>query len=586
VITAADDGRLVVETRAYRLEVAATGAKATLSAPSGAYLATLRLLAAVDRVDRADETLDLLPPRVGDDGATIELERRSTAWEAAGTTLVCGDDALEVRTWVRGAGSVGDVHLLGGRSLVPGLPTGFLPSGSAFRSLFTPNPGDPDRLVRGAAESAVVGTSGDGEPGRGHWQFTPAPLYLAFATAAVDDAEADVPDGWLDVGVVAPVDELRFVQLRYRPAEGGFAFVLDYDGHTRVDGEFRPPPLLLTPGVESPYRGLRRHREDLVVRGAAPAPAPRETPEWWLEPIFCGWGAQCHLGAASGRPAADFATQADYDAFLAHLEARGVVPGTVVVDDKWQAEYGTCTPDEAKWPDLRGWVAERRERGQHVLLWWKAWDPEGLPPELCVRDPDGRPVAVDPGNPAAREELARIVTDMLGRDGIDADGLKIDFTARTPSGHALSAHGPRWGIALLHELLAVVHRAAKAAKPDALVITHTPHPAFVDVTDMIRLNDMIRAEDRGPVPAVVRQMRYRAAVTRAACPELPIDTDDWCVPDLRTWRAYLDAKVDLGVPALYYVSNVDSTGEQLTDGDYDAIRRRWDAWRASIPARR
>jgi len=34
-----------------------------------------------------------------------------------------------------------------------------------------------------------------------------------------------------------------------------------------------------------------------------------------------------------------------------------------------------------------------------VLLWWKAWDPEGLPPELCIRNPDGTPVAFDPTNP-------------------------------------------------------------------------------------------------------------------------------------------------------------------------------------------
>ena len=80
---------------------------------------------------------------------------------------------------------------------------------------------------------------------------------------------------------------------------------------------------------------------------------------------------------------------------------------------------------------------------------------------------------------------------MLGPDGLDADGLKVDFTARTPTGRALTATGGSWGIALLHELLSIVYAAAKEAKPDALVITHTPHPSFVDVTDMIRLNDII-----------------------------------------------------------------------------------------------
>jgi hypothetical protein len=75
-------------------------------------------------------------------------------------------------------------------------------------------------------------------------------------------------------------------------------------------------------------------------------------------------------------------------------------------------------------------------------------------------------------------------------------------------------------------------------------------------------------------------MRYRAAVVRAACPELLVDTDDWCVPDLETWRAYLREKTDLGVPALYYVGHLDATGETLTDEDYAALAESWAAYRA------
>ena len=171
----------------------------------------------------------------------------------------------------------------------------------------------------------------------------------------------------------------------------------------------------------------------------------REVPAWWSEPIFCGWGAQCYLESKDTAIAATFATQENYDAFLAELEQNGVVPGTVVLDDKWQAAYGTNEPDKAKWPDLPGWIAGRHARGQHVLLWWKAWDPEGIDPELCISNPDGEPMAVDPSHPAARELLRVSVMRMLSADGLDADGLKIDFTARTPSGRALAKHGHALG---------------------------------------------------------------------------------------------------------------------------------------------
>jgi hypothetical protein len=454
---------------------------------------------------------------------------------------------------------------------VAGQPSGLLPSGARFTQAFTPSPADARRLVRDASEPLTIGVAGDSEPGRGHWFFTPPPLSFAFT-----------PDGdeWTTISVVSPVHELGFVELAYVPGDGAFHLALDFEGHTEVDGELAAPTLLVRPGERDPYRALRRHRDDLVARGAAPAPVEREQPEWWFEPMFCGWGAQSYVASVDGGRAADHATAERYDAFLEQLEREDVVPGTIVIDDKWQAAYGTNHPDEAKWPDLAGWIARRHERGQRVLLWWKAWDPEGVPPELCVRNPDGAPVALDPGNPETKALLRETMTRLVSADGLDADGLKIDFTARTPSGQALTRHGPAWGIALLHELLATVYEAAKAAKPDALLITHTAHPAFADVTDMVRLNDMIRAGDGGGPTPIVRQMRFRADVVRAVLPELPIDTDDWCIPDLASWREYAEAKIDFGVPALYYVSHVDATGEELTRDDYALLRRTWAAWRA------
>jgi len=569
-----------VETDRYRLELGRDGARARFVSRENDHWLTLSLLAALDTARAPDETLSVAPPRV--DGRTIEVERASTVWDRAGATIVCGDRGLEVRTWVEGRGDLADVHLLGGRSLLAGPGTGFYPTGSSFRTLFSSNPGDPGKLVRSAGDTAVIGVSGDGGLGRGHWFFTPAPLFLALTTADVGDPAQPVEEGWLGIGVAAPVAELGFVQLVYQAGDRAFNLVLEYEGHTSVDGRFEAPTVILAPGLADPYAGLRAHRDDLAARGAAPPPDPRRPPAWWSEPMFCGWGAQCRLAAASTGGAKDFARQESYDEFLATLERHGIVPGTVVIDDKWQAAYGTNRPDTTKWHDLRGWIDRRHEAGQHVLLWWKAWDAEGLPPDLCIRRPDGTSVAIDPTNPGARDAIQESIAYMLGPTGLDADGLKVDFTARTPSGRALSTHGRGWGIALLHELLAIVYAAAKQAKPDALVITHTPHPAFADVTDMVRLNDMLRLDDPGSMPPVVPQMRYRAAVVRAACPEVLIDTDDWTVPDKATWREYLELKPDLGVPSLYYVTDVDLTGERLDEDDYAAIRRTWARWRERV----
>ena len=540
----------------YELSFTENGRRAELRV-DGTTALSLSLLAEVDRVDGRDETSAVGAPQ--QDGNVYTVERSSSLWEHARIELHCFESTLEVRTFVRGAGALGRVRLLGGRSAIAGTPLGPSLSGTPLRTLFTPNPEDHAEPYRNVREGAAVGVVGDSEPGRTRWLFTPSPLYFALGGE----------ETWLDLGIAAPVEELRFPEVTLEAASRALSLRLDYEGHTSVDGEFELPRVLVTVRVPDPYAGIRRHRDDLVERGFAPAPAARTPAGWWSEPMFCGWGAQCYLENTEGGLARDHATQASYDRFLGHLAERGITPGTIVLDDKWQATYGRNEPDTAKWPDLPAWIAARHADGQRVLLWWKAWDAEGLPPELCIRNGEGRPVGLDPSNPDARAELRSVVHAMLS--DLDADGFKVDFTARTPSGDSLAGSGGGWGIALLHELLTIVYAAAKEAKPDALVLTHTPHPSFVDVTDMIRLNDMITGD-------VVAQMQYRADVVRAACPELPIDTDDWRSPDKRTWREFLERKPEIGVPSLYYATHIDN-GEQLDDDDYAAVRRIWAEWR-------
>ena len=58
---------------------------------------------------------------------------------------------------------------------VPGAPLGHV-SGTRLQTLFTPNPEDGVSHVRPLAAGTVIGVVGDGEPGRGRWLFTPAPL--------------------------------------------------------------------------------------------------------------------------------------------------------------------------------------------------------------------------------------------------------------------------------------------------------------------------------------------------------------------------------------------------------------------------
>ncbi len=580
----------------YEVRLRADDPTAELRDRDGRVWSRLRLLADVARVDAADESYALDEVRAaagrvgGEDVVDVTLTAASPVWRHKSVRLRCHADRLELVVRVEGTGTLAEVRLLGGRAVLPRGACGTFRSSIGFASVFDPTPTEPVQAVRPASAAATLGIVGDASAGRLNAVFSPPPLCLALGREPAG-GPLHVPGGdWLAVGVAAAVDEMRFTQLRYLPVDGGFLLELDYDGHTEVDGSFVSPAVVIRPAAD-PWHALTAYRDHLVEHGLAPGGSAADRPAWWTEPLFCGWGAQCARarrpapedGTAATPSAPDLSRQDLYDTWLARLAAHDVVPGTVVVDDRWQAEYGTAEPDPSRWPDLRAWIAERHAAGQRVLLWWKAWDAGGLPARECVLDPAGTPVSADPGSPAYLARLEAVVARLLGPDGLDADGFKVDFTQRAPTGRLLrrpgAPAGAPWGIAALHTLLRTMHRAAKAAKPDALIVTHTPHPAFADVADMIRLNDLLERDPSGAMVPAADQLVFRHAVVTHSLPGHLVDTDQWPLPDRAAWRRYVTTQAALGTPALYYAEWIDGSGEELSADDLALVAASWRQYR-------
>lgn len=602
---------LTVTTPAYRLEFRDTEPSsapyAVLSDPAGREWTEFSLLSCVHTASSPDEVFRLGHITARRDGDAVEVTAvlASTAWTHHETRLRCTADRVELSVVVTGSGRVTEVTVFGGVGVMPNGATGTFRSSIGFAGVLVPAPTEPIQLVRPARSSAQLGVIGDADPGRLHAVFSPPPLALGLSRREAVGA-TEVPGGeWLGLWLRAPVGDLGFAALHYDPLDSGFLLRLDYEGNTVADGFWSSPVFVLRPAT-SGWSVLEDYRNDLVAAGVAPADGP-SVAAWWNEPIFCGWGAQCAraahrlLGGTSdptvdvpgetdseesliARGATGYARADVYDEFLARLTAHDLVPGTIVIDDRWQAEYGTGTVDEESWPDLAGWIADRHAAGQRVLLWWKAWDPQGIPAEECIRDAGGRAVSVDPTNPAYRERLTDIVRTLLAPDGLDADGFKVDFTQRVPSGRTLAAHGSGsnstvWGIAALHLLLSTLQNAARAAKPDALVITHAMHPSFADVSGMVRLNDVSKRDLRGERVPVVDQLGFRHAIASRVLPHHPIDTDQWPMPNRSEWLRYADAQIDKGVPALYYLESIDRSGEHIESADLSRIAASWRRYR-------
>lgn len=542
----------------------------------------LSALSSAHTRDARDEAMQIDEPQVRteSDAVVVSVRTDSPAWREHDLELRCTADSVEMSLLVTGRGELTDVTVLGGDGILPTGAAGTFRSGFDAHSLYVPSPTEPVAFVRPIWSAASLGVVGDADPGRLNGIFSPPPLLLAFGRAPATDAFTPGEGPWLAAWLRAPVEQLRFTTMRFDPVDDGALVRLSFEGHTPVDGTWRSPTVVLRP-VDSPAAALADYRADLVDTGCAPAPAKHVRP-WWLEPIFCGWGAQVARG---GAPAPDLCRQEIYDEFLGTLQAASLDPGTIVIDDRWQQHYGTAEPDTDAWPDMRGWIAKQHAEGRRVLLWWKAWDPAGLPADECVTDAAGRPVAADPGSPAYLARLDAIAERLLSADGLDADGFKVDFTQRTPSGTMLRSAPDSdgvWGIAALHRLVGRLHAAATSIKDDALVITHTVHPAFGDISDMIRTNDVLEHDTAGEPVSVAAQLRARHEIVAATLPEHPVDTDQWPMPNREEWLDYARSQGQYGVPALYYLERVGEGDEPIDVEHLAEVGRLWDRYRETL----
>ncbi|WP_067618987.1 hypothetical protein [Alicyclobacillus acidiphilus] len=500
------------------------------------------------------------------DEVVCQMVLKSSVWDEKTIRFRCQPDSLVYEVEVTGKGHLLDVNYFGGyssESLRWG--SGFFWSGMKALQGFNPEPNCDEIFYFDPDSTSVIHMTGVPIPGRGDWFFTPPPFCFSFESKI----------GWFSLGIEAAPGENRFTEYRYQGQQFGFYLAISYEGYTQVDGRYQLPAIRFQ-FADNEYQALEGHVTALHKNHLAPNPIDKLVPSWWRRPIFCGWGAQCYVAEREKGHSADYghapsySRQALYQEWMETLDARQIRPGIVVLDDKWQVHYGLNDVDVEKWPDLPGFAKFLHDRGQKMLLWLKAWDPEGVADEECVLNAAGHKVSIDPTNPAYQARLRESVRRMLSEDGYNADGFKIDFSARIPSGPGFRKYGDVWGLELMKLYLSVIYDEAKRVKPDALVMAHTPHPYLADVLDMIRLNDVNVATD------INKAMIHRARVAAIACPSAVIDTDNWPMPNKEAWRQYVVIQPELGVPSLYFASHVDATQEPLDEQDYQLIR---DAWR-------
>lgn len=465
----------------------------------------------------------------------------------------------------------------------------------SYTHLLCPEPNSYARQVLPSSERAQISVNSDIDNFGGN--FVANPSILAFAASAAPETE------WWAIGLATQPGQHHFSEYEYNGSDG-LSLQLNYWGALAVEGVFSPPCMVLVPG-KSAERALSKYIKVLGDKGLAKGASHRGT-AWWEDPIICGWGHQAFQGdlfrIRSGveRPRDNatymMSTQLNYLDIHRRAVQNDLPFGTLIIDARWFISGGLKNVDIGRWPDLRGFIDYMHNEGKRVLLWWSPWDPEGVPSSECVTwvgDIDqrvnrpgrlakfgppqpGAKLTVDVSLPTVVQRIKQQIHKMLGSGPgcANADGFKIDHQSMAPGlyGMGFVEQSERiFGIEGAFIIQQLIYETSKEVKADALIIGQSPNPYFAQVQDMVRLGD-IYAPYRD---SVVETMAFRATMARIADPEILIDTDGWPMPSLSAWREYALAQPRLGVPSLYYVSHLDTTGEEFTPEDFRLLRNSW-----------
>lgn len=539
----------------------------------------LPLVAGLAQLDREEQLSEIQVGSVvtTDDGYRLELLASSSLWSSRRFVWRFSTDQITFQHYAEGQGQLGRCYFFSHSIPTPWGAADASSGGNAqirARRCFTPRVNHANQLEHdiampqslGILNEAPVGRVVEANPGE-HFLpeqytrlFCPPPLMLTFGEGQC----------WAAIGIGDQPGNYLFNALEYSGVRfSGASFSVDYHGYRAIDGQFESPAAALHFGY-SEYQVLEQHIA-WVYRSGYGTQQRFPSADWHREPIVCGWAEQGVLASQHGGRAADYATQAYYEQWIATWEARGLPFGTIVIDDKWQRGYGSFDIDTDKWPDMPGFIARQHARGRRVLLWVPGHHREGLPAELCLHY-NGQPATGDVSNPQYEAFLRRQIRHLMLEVG--ADGFKEDWIGGLTALPGLATHAPLFGIEFLRRFQSILYDEAHACKPDALIETQTPHPLFRESSDMLRLNDLWFGARN--VPAI---MRARARIaTIAGWPIL--DCDNASSTCLQEWWEYMQVQPAIGVPSLYFVTATESTFEQPSAEQWAHLAAIWRQYRA------
>ncbi|MFW5983446.1 MAG: hypothetical protein ACOCQ4_03010, partial [bacterium] len=254
----------------------------------GENLMELFYLSSVNSSRGSDDTVKIFSWEFAEKDQEIicTLNVESSIWKEKKYRFRCLEDRFLYDIEVHGQGDLLDVNYFGGYySANVRWGSGFFYSGQNFEKGFNPEPNTEEINYFSPEGGSIIDMMGVPLPGRGDWFFTPPPFCFAFQGK----------NNWVSMGVEAKPGANRFTEYTYN-AHLGFYLSLAYEGHTGVDGVYSLPAIAFD-FAKDEYTALAKHVRALEEKSYVYFDRNKENPDWWYQPIYCGWGSQCYVAS-------------------------------------------------------------------------------------------------------------------------------------------------------------------------------------------------------------------------------------------------------------------------------------------------